>query len=211
MGGGMGGGSADAAAVLRLLDALAPRSHATRGMRELLPVARQLGADVPFLATSAPMALAWGHGDRMLLLPPLPQRSVALLFPSFTVDTTNAYASLDVSLLERRLGLFGSPFVFATDDLSRWSHLIAGPPGAYWSCNDFGLALARGPHAGELRDAMHALEQAGAAFGGMTGSGSTLFGIFDDAPDAAALERESGCRVVITRTASAVEPVHLSD
>lgn len=65
-GGGLGGGSADAGAVLRILNHLAPHPLSAAA---LPTVAVRLGADVPFLAAEAPMALAWGRGERMLTLP----------------------------------------------------------------------------------------------------------------------------------------------
>src|SRR5689334_6916409 len=88
VGGGLGGGSADAGAVLRCLNALAPTPI---GSRELLALAAPLGADVSFLATDAPLALAWGRGERMLTLPALPPRSVALVRFPFGVATRDAY------------------------------------------------------------------------------------------------------------------------
>src|SRR5688572_27908453 len=71
VGGGLGGGSADAGAVLRALNALAP---APIPRETLLAIAGRLGADVPFLTDDAPLALAWGRGERMLALPALPPR-----------------------------------------------------------------------------------------------------------------------------------------
>ena len=47
---------------------------------ELLQFAARLGSDVPFFASGAPLALGWGHGERLLRLPPLP-RAPALLPP----------------------------------------------------------------------------------------------------------------------------------
>jgi len=41
----------------------------------------------------------------------------------------------------------------------------------------------------------------------MSGSGSTVFGVFDEPPDALELERATGCRVLLTRTAERVVPV----
>jgi hypothetical protein len=69
VGAGLGGGSADAAAALSLVNQLAgnPIPHA-----ELLHFAARLGADVPFCLSGAPLALAWSHGERMLALPALP-------------------------------------------------------------------------------------------------------------------------------------------
>ena len=62
VGGGLGGGSADAGAVLRALNALNPSPLPPR---DLLRLAAALGADVPFLTQdSAPTALAWGRGAR---------------------------------------------------------------------------------------------------------------------------------------------------
>src|SRR5689334_10381706 len=60
-GAGLGGGSADAGAVLRALDALSP-SPLGRLLPELAP---GLGADVAFMTIDSPMALAWGRGERL--------------------------------------------------------------------------------------------------------------------------------------------------
>ena len=63
--------------------------------------------------------------------------------------------------------------------------------------------------AAALSRAIIALRGAGAIMAEMSGSGSIVFGIFDTAPDAAALKRSTGCDVVLTRTALAVEAVQL--
>ena len=61
VGAGLGGGSADAGAVLRALDALCPTPLGSR----LIELATPLGADVPFMTIDSPMALAWGRGERL--------------------------------------------------------------------------------------------------------------------------------------------------
>jgi 4-diphosphocytidyl-2-C-methyl-D-erythritol kinase len=192
----MGGGSADAAATLRLLDALHP--DGPLGWERLLDAAAQVGADVPFLVTLSPMAFAWGRGTRLMPLPALPQRHVALLFPPFGIGTATAYAAVD------RHERPATPLALDPTSLATWSHELAPPPSRWREGNDFVAALdadlSRMAHR-----AMAALERAGAVTGGMTGSGSTLFGIFDAAPDARALERDAGVPVVLTRTAIAVE------
>src|SRR5574338_1226532 len=63
VGGGLGGGSADAGAVLRCLNALAP---APVSEAALIALASGLGSDVPFLTIDAPLALGWGRGERLL-------------------------------------------------------------------------------------------------------------------------------------------------
>ena len=59
VGAGLGGGSSDAAAVLRALNSLSPQPIPEN---TILQIAASLGADVPFLASNAVMALAWGRG-----------------------------------------------------------------------------------------------------------------------------------------------------
>jgi len=89
---GLGGGSSDAAAALLLANQLAgnpvPR-------HELLQFAARLGSDVPFFLSEARLALAWGHGERMLRLPPLPAAPALLVVPTEGVPTAEAYAWID--------------------------------------------------------------------------------------------------------------------
>ncbi|HEX6574173.1 MAG TPA: 4-(cytidine 5'-diphospho)-2-C-methyl-D-erythritol kinase, partial [Gemmatimonadaceae bacterium] len=92
VGAGLGGGSADAAAVLRALNAMSPQPMAAQG---LLSLASKLGADVGFLTGDSVMALAWGRGERMLSLTPLPCHDVLLMTPDFSVSTADAYRWLD--------------------------------------------------------------------------------------------------------------------
>jgi 4-diphosphocytidyl-2-C-methyl-D-erythritol kinase len=84
---GLGGGSADGAAALVAANALAGRSVP---QPELLHFAAKLGSDVPFLAAGAPMALAWGHGERMFRLPPPPAAPALVAVPHVQVPTARA-------------------------------------------------------------------------------------------------------------------------
>ncbi len=187
VGGGLGGGSADAGAVLRLLDSLNP---APLGPDRLLTLATALGADVPFLASEAPLALGWGRGERLLSLPPLPAREVRLVVPPFGVATADAYAWLD-----------------AAGDRGPEARLLAAESVAHWAgvaavaANDFeSVVFLRHP---ELASAAERLRAAGARIALLAGSGSTVLGVFDVPPAAGALEGISG-RVVSTRTATRV-------
>src|SRR6185503_19581713 len=71
----LAGGSADAGAVLRALDALSPRPLGP----QLVEVASSIGADVPFLSIESAMALAWGRGERLFPVHPLESRPIVLL------------------------------------------------------------------------------------------------------------------------------------
>ena len=188
-GGGLGGGSADAAATLLALNSMCPLPVADSA---LAGIARRLGADVPFLVAGAPCALAWGRGDRLLTLPALPQRHVALVVPGFGVSTAEAYASVP----ERAAALPQ----FSERSLTDWAAI------AKYASNDLSHSSVARRHE-VLGNAVAELRAAGALLAEMTGSGSVIFGIFDDEPDVASLERATGCRVLVTRTAVAVDRV----
>jgi 4-diphosphocytidyl-2-C-methyl-D-erythritol kinase len=189
--GGLGGGSADAAATLRALNEMSHRKHAETA---LVALGRQLGADIPYLLTDAPKALAWGHGDRMLKLPALSQKHVALVIPDFGIATPEVFRSLSGDSWWVRHQPLSVP------DLTSWSRIarLAG--------NDLASSMVVRKH-GQLADSVTALRAAGAFMAEMTGSGSVVFGVFDFAPDAEALERATGCQVILTRTAVNVEGV----
>ncbi|MGI8510693.1 MAG: 4-(cytidine 5'-diphospho)-2-C-methyl-D-erythritol kinase [Gemmatimonadaceae bacterium] len=197
-GGGLGGGSADAAATLRALNALSDRP-APDGL--LLAIASGLGADVPFLASHATMALGWGRGDRLLELLPREARDVALLLPMFRVATADAYRWVD----ERGIVKSDAVCIRSPSEFSAWPSIPSVAD------NAFTLPVDAEVGGGIIGSATTRLLNAGAAVAGMTGSGSTIFGIFDETPDADALARDTGCTVIVTRTATAVEAVRCSD
>lgn len=196
VGGGLGGGSADAGAVLRALAALAPRPVAEE---ELLQIAMPLGSDVPFLTTTAPLALAWGRGERMLRLPPLPERHVVLAVPDFSVSTADAYAWLAAERAEDA----PRPALAAVEQLASWEAL------APRVVNEFeGPVGRRHP---DLAAIIAALRRGGAELARMSGSGSTVYGIFSRPPDLAALAREVRGTLTLTRTLTQVSPVERLD
>lgn len=191
-GAGLGGGSADAAAVLRALNSMSPNPVGTPG---LLRLASTLGSDVPFLAGSSVMALAWGRGERMLSLHPLSRHDVLLMSPAFSVSTADAYRWLD----ERRERLLDSagpqpaePIALDPVSLSTWSSI------ARFARNDFEAPVAE--KFPELRDYLERLRNSRAVYSGMTGSGSTIFGVLDTPPDYAKVPAEHRGRVTTTTT-----------
>jgi 4-diphosphocytidyl-2-C-methyl-D-erythritol kinase len=188
-GAGLGGGSADAAAVLRVLDHLAPRKLGER----LIELAGRLGADVPFLTSGYPTALAWGRGDRMLGLPALPRRRAELVLSASAVSTAEAYRWLD----ELRGPAAITPSrALDPAQLTDWSRVRE------LAHNDFEEAVfARHP---EMARAAGALLERGAELVLLSGSGGTVFGIHGD-PPGADLPRPEG--LVETWTADAVAVV----
>ncbi|MCU0616830.1 MAG: hypothetical protein MUD17_07095, partial [Gemmatimonadaceae bacterium] len=205
VGGGLGGGSADAAAVLRGLNAIAPSPLPTA---ELLAMAGTLGADVPFLVSDALLAWTWGRGDRLLPLPaPPPMATTLVAFPD-GVPTGPAYAAFSAL----RGGTSGAPHpgavCYPMDAFRDWSSIAA------LAGNDFELVVPS-LHAGVaawlpvVRSAAEVLRSTGApAIGGLSGSGATCF-LLHGLDDEFALawgdgEHPVGARLVSTRTASAI-------
>lgn len=202
VGGGLGGGSADAGAVLRILDSLARNPI---GQRRLLAIAASLGTDVPFLVSREVMALAWGRGERMLGLSPLPQRDVLLVTPDFQVPTPEAYNWIDADRQKDgdTMTYSASDLLLITEEmLSSW-HSVAA-----LSRNDFIPSVAqRHPRARVLLDAFR---DTGSFLCSMSGSGSTFFGIYDPLPAPTALGAFKGTTMNPTRTADkVVQPVRI--
>ena len=193
VGGGLGGGSADAGAVLRALDALSPNPLGTR----LVEIAAPLGADVSFMAIESPMALAWGRGERLLPIRPLDPRPVALIVPDFAIATAAAYGWLTAD----RGRYTPVAAVMPPEGLSTWEHL------SVIAVNDFQpVVTMRHPIVAELVDELAAHN---ARIAMLSGSGATVFGIFDEQPDLATTTRRDGVTVLTTRTSDRVVGVTL--
>jgi 4-diphosphocytidyl-2-C-methyl-D-erythritol kinase len=208
VGAGLGGGSADAGAVLRALHALDPEPLPDS---ILLDIARQLGADVPFLSIDAALALGWGRGDRLLPIPALPRRQLLLHVPRLTVSTREAYEWLATA----RGDVVAGAVVLPEAALREWPALVP------YMVNDFEPVVA-GQHS-VVAGALATLRAApGVCAASLTGSGSAVYAVIDeatrDATDAMRREAASrlraidaaGARVLHTATADhvvAVEPL----
>lgn len=184
---GLGGGSADAAATLIGLSRLW-----RVGVRpaQLTDVAAALGADVPFFLSGG-TALGLGRGDEVYPLADLPRHWIVLLVPGFGVSTADAYAWYDS---EREL---------ARGVSVREPQHVPGPwpSRAAQMINDLEAPIAR--HHPEIDQMRTALRRAGALAAAMSGSGSTVFGLFQKRRDAlAAVNRLSGSgwRVLLTES-----------
>lgn len=194
-GGGLGGGSANAAATLHAMNRL---SSNPLPFSDLIRIGAMLGADVPFLVSRATMAIAWGHGDRMLVLNPLPQRHVILVIPDSGISTAEAYRQIDVANRPEKsvpsTDSDGAAFVISPPMVRQWESL------APWAKNDFErIAIAMHP---SIENNITVLRNAGAELAGLTGSGSVVFGVFREFPDTNAIARATQCRIATTQTAT---------
>jgi 4-diphosphocytidyl-2-C-methyl-D-erythritol kinase len=168
---GLGGGSADAVATLRLLAAVwgVPVDAAA-----LVRLGARLGSDVPFFAVGG-TALGTGRGDEIAPLPDLPVHALAILRPPFGVATAAAYGWL----AERSPGSRPAAPVPA----AVWPRVPADWADCLGRCrNDFEpVVAARHP---EILEAVRALDQAGAVHACLSGSGSAVVGLFRTAGEA---------------------------
>lgn len=182
---GLGGGSADAAAVLAGLDALWGTSL---GLARLSNLGARLGADVPFMLHGG-TACGTGRGDVVSALPDLPPHVVVVVRPPFGVPTADAYRWVDEDGL-------------ASSAPPRWPSSSAGWPPMLPSClNEFEAPVgARFPG---LRAVVGELRALGALHAALSGSGSAVFGLFTRPVSPAALAARlagAGWSVVVTET-----------
>lgn len=193
-GGGLGGGSSDAAAVLRGLARLHPGAVPPVALHQL---AADLGSDVPFFLAGRPVARGLGRGVDLLPVAAPPDRPVLLALPPLPIRTADAYQWLAHA---RDAGSTPSPAGRAPLKFPNgltWEHLqeIAR--------NDFEpVVFQRRPDLRFIRDLM---AQHGARPALLAGSGSTVFGVFEhEGAAGAAAETIAGhdpvLRTLVTRT-----------
>jgi len=176
---GLGGGSADAAAVLRLARGdFFPHSGKNPPTPDLPAIAARLGADVPSQLDPAP-ALVRGAGERIEPLPAPPPHAVLLLPEGGGLSTAAVFAEAD------RLGLGRD-----AEELAALAGRLREAAGGGASPLDYAELLANDlePAARSLRPeigaALDALRDAGAPLALLTGSGPTAVGLFPAIGDA---------------------------
>ncbi len=166
MGAGLGGGSADGAFTLNLLNQLFGLQLSAE---QRIGYALQLGSDCPFFILNRP-CFARGRGE---LLDPLPLSlrgwHLVLVNPGIHISTAWAFTALKQSRTAGRSLQLREAILQPPD---QWRGLIR---------NDFEpLVLQAHP---ELNHLLNSLYDAGAVYAAMSGSGSTFFGLFRTAPD----------------------------
>lgn len=196
VGGGLGGGSSDAGAVLRALNALAPHPLTAH---ELAGLAAALGSDVPFLVSEVVRCIGSGRGETLVPATTgpfnLPQADVLLIVPDFAIATADAYRWL------REAG---------AHDAGEPEENRANAEAKGWAAHDLGNTFERvvEPRFADIARYRALLRQHGAAIARLSGSGSTVFGLFPRRPPRIP-EVES--RAILTRTARSVVPVEVQE
>lgn len=166
---GMGGGSSDAAAVLRALNRL---TGSRRGPAELCAMAEKIGSDVPFCVLGG-TCLAEGRGERLTPLPPLPDCAIVICKPDFALSTPVLFRRVDSRRSRLRPDTAGLTEALARADLGGVARRMF---------NVFEDVLER--RESEIPVLRRALLDAGALGSAMTGTGSAVFGLFSSESDA---------------------------
>jgi 4-diphosphocytidyl-2-C-methyl-D-erythritol kinase len=190
--GGLGGGSSNAAVTLMALNELWRRELENT---DLMRIASGLGADVPFFLRGG-CAEATGTGTDLCSVAEAEQKHLIVLTPNASVSTADAYAAIDRATLTTPES--------ASILSSSLARPVSGESGPWSLHNDFEVVIFEIEP--EIRRAKVALLDAGARGALLAGSGSSVFGIFDDeaARDRALVElrSEPGWRVFSCRTVS---------
>lgn len=166
-GAGLGGGSADAAAVLYALNEL---NGLPMRSDELLKLAAEIGADVPFCLTGG-LAVCRGIGELIEPLKPLPERFYLIVKPNFRCPTQDAYKLYDNAPVPAKNALKA----FCNADLRYPEQLYNVFEEIYGNL--------------EISSIKAKLRETGALGSCLTGSGSAVFGVYETALKAASAAR----------------------
>lgn len=162
-GAGLGGGSSDAAFALKLLRRIFPSVSYNDDLRQ---IASRLGSDCSFFVDNIP-ALAQGKGDDLMKLSiNLTGYHLLLVKPGFEVSTLWAYSKINPS---------GISLPAANEiplDVKKWQSLL---------CNDFELVVM--DEYPQIRQIRNRMLEMGAVYSAMSGSGSSVFGLFNTQPE----------------------------
>jgi len=167
LGGGLGGGSSNAATVLLALPVLLGKPL---GMEKLMELAASLGSDVPFFLLGG-TAVGLGRGTELYPLPDLGSLPALLITPGVHVSTAQAYQALDRKLTSADTGPMMNDFQAVA-----WRVAGVSTPEEWVVENDFESVVFR-QHS-HLKSIKGQLLNLGARPALMSGSGSTIFGIF---------------------------------
>lgn len=169
MGAGLGGGSGNAAGVLIGLNRLWDLKLESA---ELSKIAARLGSDIPFFLC-APSALGQGRGERLTPLAPPRKFHVVLVFPRVSMATAEAYQALNFDLTKNSKNINILREFFSQSNISSL--------GAHLHNDLEPIVIKRIPVVASIKQKLSSLNADGAL---LTGSGSAVFGIFEDSQGA---------------------------
>lgn len=159
-GAGLGGGSSNAALTLRILNRL---EDAGLNDEDLIDLSQSLGSDIAFFIKGKP-GLGTGLGQEIQPLPIQPDAWIVSVYPGFESPTANAYQMCTPNPEPD----FSLKNILLNEPIEEWKYLLQNdlePP-----------VISKHSIVGNLKDQLY---EFGASYASMSGSGSTVFGIFE--------------------------------
>lgn len=175
-GAGLGGGSADAAAVLKGINTLLGEPL---GKNELMRLGASLGADVPFCILGG-CALGEGIGEILTPLPPIEGLIYVIVKPEESISTAYVYNNLDLTERSERLSVKKTAEAIKNGDFEA---VFASAGNVMESVTTRTVTV--------VLDIKRALYDSGARLALMSGSGTAVFGVFEDKETAEAAARSA--------------------
>ena len=174
---GLGGGSSDGGAVLRGLNTM---FETKLGRKTLEVLGDKLGSDVPFCIAGGTM-LAEGKGEILTEVPPLPNCTVVVCKPPFAISTPELFSKIKCDKIHLRPDTDGLVSALEEQSLAKTARRMY---------NVFEDVLPQ--NAGAVETIKQRLLDYGALGAVMTGTGSAVFGLFDDAYNAKEAKKQLG-------------------
>jgi len=161
IGSGLGGGSSNAASILNFLD---KTLKINLSKKKKIEICKSIGMDVPFFIDGG-LQYAQGMGDITSMLPPVFKNNFIIIAkPQFSISTKWAYSKINKLLPNKKMRYN----LLALEEPLKWD--------SFW--NDFeDVVIPRYPKIRELKEAML---KSGAIYSSLSGSGSTVFGIYNN-------------------------------
>lgn len=181
--GGLAGGSTDAAAVLKGLNQL---WNLELTKEELMKIGVEIGADVPFCIMGG-TALSEGIGEKLTKIAPFKDKLLLLVNPDIEVSTEYVYKNLDLKNLEGRPDIKSIISFIEQDDIEELSKNMKNVLES--------VTIKKHPEIAKIKES---LINFGALGSLMSGSGATVFGIFDSE------ETLNRCKTEIEKTMETV-------
>ncbi|MCL2791918.1 MAG: 4-(cytidine 5'-diphospho)-2-C-methyl-D-erythritol kinase [Spirochaetaceae bacterium] len=163
-GGGLGGGSSNAAAVLKALNTYFNNFFSKNDLKKIAAI---IGSDIPFFLEESTIALVTGRGDIVKPLSiTMPEYQLLLVYPGFNVKTADAYSWLDDDRGNNKHNINELDNSMLLEHPSRWKF-----------SNSFKKSLEK---RFEIYDRIFSVFNNKADFYDITGSGSIVYGVFTD-------------------------------
>ena len=166
---GLGGGSADGACVLRMLDRM---FESNMGETALETLGMSIGSDIPFCIAGG-TRLAQGRGEILTDLPPIPRCLIVICKPPFACSTPELFGRVNCEKIRARPDTDGIVAALGKGDLNSIARRMY---------NVFEDVLPRGVR--DITDIKYTMLDNGALGATMTGSGPAVFGLFDNEDNA---------------------------